>query len=475
MRTSREVERLAVHASPGMFALWAGAGAWKMAPHLQLLDEALVEAIDDAQAGTLDGLAVSMPPQHGKSELCSKFLPAWYLATHPDRRVILVGYEADFAAAWGRKARDLIQQVGPVLGIAVSKCSKAAHRWDLAGRTGGMSTAGVGGPITGKGAHLLIIDDPVKNDAQARSATCRRHQWEWWQSVASTRLRPGGLTVIIQTRWHREDLTGKLLAQAAAGSRWRQITLPALAREHDPLERPIGEALWPAMYPREKLETIREGRTNYYWQALYQQSPISDDGAEWPDKYFGHEIWFDEWPAAWQCRVVALDPSKGTDAKFGDDSAFVMLVVDLDGRAWVDADLALRTTPAIVDQALEIHRTFRADAFAIEVNQYQQLLADQIVEAGRRRGLWLPVVAINNHVNKHVRIRRLSAYLAQGLLRFKGNSPGAARLVDELRDFPFGDHDDGPDALEMAVRLAEGLLAVPANDPGFTVERVSTG
>jgi hypothetical protein len=129
-----------------------------------------------------------------------------------------------------------------------------------------MTTAGVGGPITGRGAHLLVIDDPVKNDEEARSPTCRQKQWDWWQSVASTRLRPGGLIVIIQTRWHRDDLTGRILKHAKNnGQRWRVVSLPALAGEDDPLGRAPGEALWPEMYPRERLLRIRAGRTAYYW------------------------------------------------------------------------------------------------------------------------------------------------------------------------------------------------------------------
>ena len=133
------------------------------------LDAAITHAIAAAEAGKLDGLVVSMPPQHGKSELCSKYLPAWYLGTHPDRRVILTSYEADFAASWGRKARDLLEAWGWLFGVRVSRRSSAARRWDLEDREGGMTTAGVGGPITGKGAHLLIVDDPVKNDEEARS------------------------------------------------------------------------------------------------------------------------------------------------------------------------------------------------------------------------------------------------------------------------------------------------------------------
>lgn len=225
-----ELERLLAATSPGTFAQLATEGAWQPARHLAYLDQAIVESLEAAARGEQEGLVVSMPPQHGKSELCSKFLPAWFLGVYPTRRVILTSYEADFAASWGRKARDLLDQHGHLFGVRVSKRSSAASRWDIEGQGGGMMTAGVGGPITGKGAHLLIVDDPVKNDEEARSATNRQRQWEWWQSVATTRMRPGGLIVVIQTRWHRDDLTGRILEHAQRkGTKWRQVKFPAIA------------------------------------------------------------------------------------------------------------------------------------------------------------------------------------------------------------------------------------------------------
>ena len=425
-----------------------------------------MESLEQASADGLMGLVVSMPPQHGKSELCSRFLPAWYLGTFPDRRVILVSYEADFAATWGRKARDLLEQWGHLFGVRVSRRSGAANRWDLEGRAGGMTAAGVGGPITGRGAHLLIVDDPIKNDEEARSATFRQKQWDWWQSVATTRLRPGALVVVIQTRWHRDDLTARILAQAAETDRlWRVVKFPALAEEHDVLGRQPGEALWPEVFSRARLKQVRETQTSYYWQALYQQNPQAEGSAEWPDSFFGPDIWFNEWPVEWCCKTVALDPSKGVESKFGDYSAFAMLMVGHDGVIYVDADLAKRNTSIICETALEIQRTFGADWFGVEVNQFQQLLADELLRLSDERHLHMPLRALNNQVNKLVRIRRLTPLLAQGRIRFKGASRGARLLVEQMRDFPNGDHDDGPDALEMALRLAASLMSRSYDEP----------
>ena len=445
--------------SPGSLAHLASQGRWQPARHLNYLDQVIVESIQEAEAGELEGLVVSMPPQHGKSMLCSHYLPAWYLGTHPDHRVILTSYEADFAASWGRKARDVLEHYGHLFGVRVSPQSSAANRWDLADHEGGMTAAGVGGPITGKGAHLLIVDDPIKNDEEARSAAFRQKQWDWWQSVATTRLRPGALIIVIQTRWHRDDLTGRILEQASdKGHNWRVVTFPALAEEKDALGRQPGEALWPEVFTRERLEQVRDSHTNYYWASLYQQHPQAEGSAEWPDSFFGPEIWFHQWPENWDCKVVALDPSKGSDSKFGDYSAFVMLMVS-NGLVYVDADLAIRNTTIITETAVEIQRTFQADWFGVETNQFQELLARDLVHRGEECRVHMPLYTINNRVKKVVRIRRITPYLSQKQLRFKARSKGARLLVEQLRDFPNGDHDDGPDALEMAIRLAGELLA----------------
>jgi predicted phage terminase large subunit-like protein len=472
------MEQDLILASPGTFAALTSEGRWKMARHLAYLNRTLLTAIKDAQAGLLDGLVVSMPPQHGKSELISKYLPAWYLMNFPDRRVILTSYEADFAAQWGRKTRDLIDQYGPMFGVQVSRRSSAVYRWDIQGREGGMTTAGAGGPITGRGAHLLIVDDPVKNDEEARSAPQREKQWGWWQTTATTRIRPGGLFVIVQTRWHRDDLAGRILREAKTnGQRWREVKLPALAEEGDPLGRALGEPLWPDVYNREHFERVRSSLTNYIWRAMYQQDPIAEGGTEWPESYFGDSIWFDEFPTLTDgsYRVMALDPSKGKDVKTGDYSAFVMMqVMPAERRAYVDADLEVRNISLIVNRAIDLTRTFRPNGFMIETNQFQELLATEIARRGHEVGCQLPIFHCENQAAKIVRIRSLTSLLTRGELRFKRGSRGARLLVDQLRDFPYGDHDDGPDALEMAWRLAGQLVFAPPDCARHTTEFIET-
>lgn len=189
---------------------------------------------------------------------------------------------------------------------------------------------------------------------------------------------------------------------------------------------------------------------------------VSVEGAEWPAEYFDWPgIWFDDWPHPHSllCRAAALDPSKGRDSKSGDYAAFVLLAVDAEGTLWVEADLVRGVgAEVLAEQAVEHQRRFQADAFAIETNQFQQLLCVLVDLAARKAGVLMPVVEVDNRVNKLVRIRRVGPYLATRRVRFR-NTPGTRRLVDQLREFPEGPNDDGPDALEMALRTAGELLA----------------
>jgi predicted phage terminase large subunit-like protein len=219
------------------------------------------------------------------------------------------------------------------------------------------------------------------------------------------------------------------------------------------------ELLWPEEEDLYTLMCMRTegGRTAF--EREKQNVPINPDLCEWPEEYFDRPFWFDEWPANLQLRVITLDPSKGADSRTGDDSAFVLLGIDHAGVIYVEADLARRPMPQIVADGVEHCRRFRADVLGIETNQFQELFAAEFATAFAAAGLLqTPIQTMENTTNKLVRIRRLGPLLPQGRLRFKAHSRGTQRLVEQLRAFPLGDHDDGPDALEMAVRLADTWL-----------------
>ncbi len=289
--------------TPALFARAATDGRFLLPRHVAAISEAICDTITGRSEPIL---LIEAPPRHGKSELVSKFLPAWYLGVWPDRRVMLAAYEATFARSWGRKARQVfVESTCPVFGRGLSGDNSAADDWSTTAG-GGMSTAGVGGPMTGRGAHLLIIDDPVKNAEEALSATTRENHWDWWQSTASTRLEPGGVVIGIMTRWHEDDIFGRLLK---SGGQIRRLTLPALAEPGDVLGRQPGEALWPERYPVQRLEQMRRERSEYWWRALFQQRPGKWGESKW-GQFLGDRCMAARWPEAFDVGVVAVDRTK---------------------------------------------------------------------------------------------------------------------------------------------------------------------
>lgn len=241
-------------------------------------------------------LTISMPPRHGKSFLVSDHLPAWFLTVHPMLRTILASYEADFAASWGTKARNHVQD-HPEFGVDVSKETRSGSRWNLDGRTGGMDTAGAGGAITGKGAHLFVIDDPIKNAEEAFSSTQRQTIFDWYLSTAFTRLQSWGCQecgyenapscpheglktpgrmILMNTRWHEDDLNGRVTEKEP--EKWAVLNLPALAEDNDQMGRERGEALCPSLFTLRALGDIKAAQTPYFWAAMYQGRPNIEGG-----------------------------------------------------------------------------------------------------------------------------------------------------------------------------------------------------
>ena len=268
--------------SPAGYAMYASGGQWKIAKHLAYLNRHLLLAA----RRDIKRLMISMPPRHGKSELVSKYLPGWVMGALKEK-VILTSYEAKFAAQWGTFARNLYNEHGEtVFGSKLNPDFTHAEHWQTT-EGGVMYTAGVGGPLTGKGCDWLIIDDPIKNYEEAMSATIRMNTAEWFRSTAYTRLEPNGVVVLMMTRWHEEDLCGVLLDEQP--EKWTVIEFPAIAEEHDVLGRQPGDALWPERWPVAELHEIESTLRDQWWNALYRQKPTSKGGnkikGEWWQRY----------------------------------------------------------------------------------------------------------------------------------------------------------------------------------------------
>lgn len=444
--------RFAGIASPACFAAATSRGRWRLAQHLLAIDRAIMDTIRRRSAPIL---VIEAPPRHGKSELISRYLPAWFLGTFPGKRVMLAAYGAAFAKSWGRKARALLEEFGPeYFGVTVRGDLRSASEWGLSGYEGGMVASGVGGPMTGRGADLLIIDDPIKNSEQSQSETIRESHWDWWQSTASTRIEPAGCTILIATRWHEDDLSGRLIkaAREGEGSAVRELRLPALAERDDPLGRPEGAALWPDRWPARSLDARRRSVGLEWWLAQYQQRPGRGAGVSWGDDYFGPDLWAAAWPEAFERSVLTLDPAGGSSN--GDFAAIVFVGLS-GGLLWVDAHLEQQAVEQSVARALALADQWRPHLVGYESNQFQYLVGTefdrQCRDAGRPP---LPLVPIRNTIKKRCRILNIGPYLAGRKLRFRDNE-GCRLLVRQLREHPLATHDDGPDALEMALRLIQ--------------------
>lgn len=343
------------------------------------------------------------------------------------------------------------------------------------------------GRRSGPDRPTLIVCDDLQNDGHTQSALQREHSRAWFQGT----LLKAGTThtniVNLATALHRDALALELHRTAGwtsrvfkAIERWPdQMSLwhqwEAIYCDVDPAAGPAGarsfydqhreamdagaQLLWADEEDLYMLMRMRVegGRTAF--EREKQGAPLNPAACEWPEEYFDERIWFTEWPARLQVKVVALDPSKGRDARRSDYSAYVTLAVDYAGTLYVEADLARRASSEMVAAGVEICRLTRPQAFGVETNQFQDLLASEFEQAFLEQGLVdLQPWCIDNRVNKQVRIRRLGPYLSSQRVRFKADSLGTRLLVEQLQEFPAADHDDGPDALEMAIRLAGDLL-----------------
>lgn len=253
--------------------------------YISYINEQIIQLVENRlwlpSGQPADNLFVTMPPRHGKSFLISEHTPPWYLTRFPDHRVLLTSYEGDFAAGWGRRAKALLEDHGAKYGLQLDKTSQANSRWDLARpHNGGMNTAGLGGPINGKGGHLLIGDDWIKNSEEANSATFRDNAWDWVVSTFLTRRqidpetqRPAK-TILLMTRWHEDDPPGRLMKAKPEG--WATVQLPALAATGDPLGREPGAPLSPLVTRDYLLE--QQSLDSRWFEALFQGNPTPLEG-----------------------------------------------------------------------------------------------------------------------------------------------------------------------------------------------------
>ena len=404
-------------------------------PHLRLLNDELVQ-LWKREKDWPRNLMVFMPPGHAKSETCSHWFPVWNLSLEPATRIIETSYEADFAKKWGTDARRTVEEHFPTIGVSLMEDSRAGNRWETK-EHGGMVTAGVGGPIMGRRADVLIVDDPIKNAEEAASPTIKKAIYEWLNTTLMTRRdSPDTICVLIMTRWATDDLAGAILASETANE-WRVLRLPGLAEEDDPLGRAPGEALWPGKFDEDFLSGEIRRLGTAAGNALIQQRPTPIEGFAINPEWWQ---WYDEVPDELDDVILTWDTTFKDVATadfvcggaWGRKGNKYYLLDCVHRRMGISATIKeIRAMNARWRQARKILIEETANGAAII-----QLLHHELKHI-------LPMPA---HGSKTVRLHWQVNSVA-GLIEDKRvYLPRAARyskeLVQEFRDFPLAPNDD---------------------------------
>jgi predicted phage terminase large subunit-like protein len=384
-------------------------------------------------------LIVNAPPRHGKSELISHWLPTWYLEHWPEKQIILTSYGGDFASDWGKKVRDEFLMNTNCL-TTLRTDSKAMGSW-MTTKGGGMKTAGVGGPITGRGADLAIIDDPHKNWEEAMSATARERVKEWFNQTLYTRLEPGASIVLIQTRWHEDDLTGYLINNQEDD--WEIIRFPAIAEEdNDLLGRVEGDALCPERYTSNRLRQIKKTLGTYAFAGLYQQRPAPLGGGmiqrDWFKYYDSLPDIIDNWVQTWDLTFKATGTS------------YVV------GQVWARSG----ANYYLVDQSrAKMGFTEQLRAISVMSNRWPQATDKLIEDAADAQAV---KSTLHNYIHgitlkpakgsKEARLASISGIVESGNVYLPTKALYLDSFLSEVTLFPNGVNDDQVDAMTMALK-----------------------
>jgi predicted phage terminase large subunit-like protein len=425
----------------------------------------MAEAFERVANGTCKRLIINMPPRHTKSEFASYLLPAWFLGKFPHKKVIQTSHTAELAVGFGRKVRNLVDsdvynEIFP--GLSLQSDSKAAGRWNTS-KGGDYFAIGVGGAVTGKGADILIIDDPHSEQEAAMAASnpdIYDKVYEWYTSGPRQRLQPGGAIVIVMTRWSQRDLTGQVIKAAAArgGEEWEVIEFPAIL--------PSGNPLWPEFWSKEELEALHEELPNSKWQAQYQQNPVGNESAIVKRDWW--KWWTQERPPVCdyilQTWDTAFEKNNRADYSAGttwgiwnndeDNGSPNIILLDTYKRRveWVD----------LKKDVLEQYRQWEPDGVLIE----KKATGAPLIYELRSMGIPVQEYTPSRGNDKVSRLNSVSDIIASGKV-WVPETRWAEELVDEIAAFPSGEHDDLVDATTLALmRFRQGgFLRLPSDEP----------
>jgi predicted phage terminase large subunit-like protein len=410
--------------------------AWDWQPkHWKLIAQKLMQV----ERGEIKRLMIFSPPRHGKSELGTIHFPAWYMMRNPDKRVIITSYASTLADTFSRRIRQIFREYAyPLFGLSIASDSAKVDEWDIAGHHGKLIAAGVGGPITGQGASLLVIDDPFKNAEEANSPTMRQKVWDWFTSTAYTRLEPDGAIVLTLTRWHDDDLAGRLIKQMGDedGEKWEILNLPALAEQNDPLGREEGDALWPKRFDVYTLNRIKRAVGTYVWSALYQQRPQDLQGggfkAHWFKWYSKNEISYRD--GVWYFRDERMTLFQGVDPAISEKTEADDFVIFTAGITETYKVIVFECYdnkldfPEQVKTLIRKYQEWLPERVGVEINAYQRALKQQVVKEAL-----VPVKQLDHRGDKFTRIMSMSPFFENAQVYLRLALDDESGYIDQSR------------------------------------------
>ena len=425
----------------------------------------MAKKFEDIANGKLKRLIINMPPRHTKSEFGSYMLPAWFLGRDPAKKIIQCSNTAELAVGFGRKVRNLVgseqyARIFPNVNLRLD--SKAAGRWST-NANGEYFAIGVGGTVTGKGADLLIIDDPHSEQEAAIAATNPEvydKVYEWYSSGPRQRLQPGGAIIVIMTRWSKKDLTGRILKSAIEkdGDEWETIDFPAIL--------PSGRALWPQFWDIKELEVLKEELPVSKWNAQYQQQPTSEEGALVKREWW--KVWDNDNPPQCQFVIQSWDTAftKNERSDYSACTTWGVFYLNEDEMQpnviLLDAYKARLEFPELKEKAFNMYKEWTPDAFIVEAKASGLPLIGEL----RRMGIPVSEFTPTRGNDKIARLNSITDLFASGKV-WAPPRRWADEVIEEMASFPNSDHDDLVDSSTQAlIRFRQGgFLRLPSDEP----------
>jgi len=424
----------------------------------------MAEAFERVAAGTLKRLIINMPPRHTKSEFASYLLPSWFLGKFPEKKIIQTAHTAELAVGFGRKVRNLVQSeaYSKVFDTKLSSDSKAAGRWNT-DKGGDYFAIGVGGAVTGKGADLLIIDDPhSEQEAKQGNPAVYDGVYEWYTSGPRQRLQPGGSIIIVMTRWSKKDLTGQILksSQKEGVNDWEVIEFPAIL--------PSGTPLWPAFWKKEELEAIKAEIPVSKWEAQYQQNPTSEEGAIIKREMW--KIWEGDNPPYCEFIIQSWDTAfeKNNRADYSACTTWgVFKHPDKNGDykpniIVLDSFKRRMEFPELKTRAMEMWKEWNPDTLIVE----KKAAGAPLIYELRKMGIPLHEYTPSKGNDKIARVNAISDLFHSGVV-WCPQTRWADELMEEMAAFPNGDNDDLVDSTSQAlIRYRQGgFIEIDTDEP----------